>query len=508
MKLQIKNSSVLDAGSAKAPTQAQMAFGEIALNYVDSDPTLFYKDSANVIRNIKLNLQPDMSDSSSQSGTLDDRYVRVAGATFTGDVTAPAFLGGVARISATPPTATAAGELWYNTDDGRTYIYYTDADSSQWVDAAPDTFELTDIYYTKNDADARFLQLTGGTLSGTLNLDGTGTGSVLNIQNSSSTTATVSADGTIKSGTAGAGALTDEGYKFTPGGAIESYAPSTASNSDVRFKIVKGTTTNASITLNGDATFTSVSGDGNGLTNLSGSVIKTAYEGESDTNAFTDAEKTKLSNIDVNAEPNVATNLAYDSNTRVLSSSTGTNATLPEVSGGTSGLMTSVLLTKLNGIETSATADQTGAEIKAAYEGEANTNAFTDAEKTSLSTALQPADLGNYDDSSLFTFDGSGNFTATGDVTAFSDIRLKTNIKVIPDAVEKINQLRGVTFDRTDVNLQDQTGVIAQEVEAVLPQAVHTICGDLKTVAYGNMVGLLIEAIKELSAEIKELKGE
>ena len=108
------------------------------------------------------------------------------------------------------------------------------------------------------------------------------------------------------------------------------------------------------------------------------------------------------------------------------------------------------------------------------------------------------------------------NIWTSGNVTAYSDIRVKTNIEQIPDALDKVCQLSGYTFDRTDVSFDDegtpdrpirQTGVIAQEVLEVLPEAVT---GDEKghySVAYGNMVGLLIEAIKELKAEVDELKA-
>ena len=100
--------------------------------------------------------------------------------------------------------------------------------------------------------------------------------------------------------------------------------------------------------------------------------------------------------------------------------------------------------------------------------------------------------------------DAAGNFTARGNVTAYSDIRLKTDIQVIPDALTKVCTLRGVTYERLDSG-ERQTGVIAQEVEAVLPEAVQDT-GDYLSVAYGNMVGLLIEAVKELAAKVKELE--
>lgn len=108
-----------------------------------------------------------------------------------------------------------------------------------------------------------------------------------------------------------------------------------------------------------------------------------------------------------------------------------------------------------------------------------------------------------------FTMDTSGNFTATGNVTAYSDSSLKENIEIIPDALDKVSALRGVTYNRTDIEGRPRhAGVIAQEVEAVLPEVVDTDENGVKSVAYGNMVGLLIESIKELKAEIETLKAE
>ena len=105
------------------------------------------------------------------------------------------------------------------------------------------------------------------------------------------------------------------------------------------------------------------------------------------------------------------------------------------------------------------------------------------------------------------TLDTSSNLTVTGDVVAFSDEKLKDNIKVIENPIEKVKQIRGVTFTRND--LEDErkhTGVIAQEVEKVLPEVVlHDKDTDIKTVAYGNMVGLLVEAIKEQQETINKL---
>jgi hypothetical protein len=94
-----------------------------------------------------------------------------------------------------------------------------------------------------------------------------------------------------------------------------------------------------------------------------------------------------------------------------------------------------------------------------------------------------------------------GNILASGDITAFSDERLKTNIVTIDNAMEKILQIRGVYYEKDG---KTGMGVIAQEIEKIIPEVV--LGEDMKAVAYGNIVGLLIEAIKDLKSEIDELK--
>lgn len=104
-----------------------------------------------------------------------------------------------------------------------------------------------------------------------------------------------------------------------------------------------------------------------------------------------------------------------------------------------------------------------------------------------------------------FIWDGAGNFTATGNVNALSDIRLKTDLTKIEGALGKVCAINGYTYTRKDTGAR-QTGVVAQEVQKVLPEAVMDN-GEHLAVAYGNMVGLLIEAIKELKSEVDQLKG-
>lgn len=97
--------------------------------------------------------------------------------------------------------------------------------------------------------------------------------------------------------------------------------------------------------------------------------------------------------------------------------------------------------------------------------------------------------------------------TTAGNITSNSDIRLKRDIQKITNATDKVKKLNGVTFTRIDV--EDTTkryaGLIAQEVLEVLPEAVEGTA--TYSVAYGNMVGLLVEAIKEQQSEIDELKA-
>jgi hypothetical protein len=107
--------------------------------------------------------------------------------------------------------------------------------------------------------------------------------------------------------------------------------------------------------------------------------------------------------------------------------------------------------------------------------------------------------------SSKITFNPSnGNFVVAGDVTAFSDLRLKSNIEQITGALAKVSLLRGVTFDMENAR---RVGVIAQEVQKVVPEVVSTTEQGYLAVSYGNLTALLIEAVKELSTEVSELKA-
>ena len=102
----------------------------------------------------------------------------------------------------------------------------------------------------------------------------------------------------------------------------------------------------------------------------------------------------------------------------------------------------------------------------------------------------------------------TGTITAATNVTVSSDIRLKSNIETIDSALDKVKEMRGVYFDRHDDKATRAVGVIAQEMQEVMPEVVVTDDTEDKhlSVAYGNLVGVLIEAVKELSDKVEELE--
>ena len=115
----------------------------------------------------------------------------------------------------------------------------------------------------------------------------------------------------------------------------------------------------------------------------------------------------------------------------------------------------------------------------------------------------------------------TGEIRATDNITGYysSDSRLKENIQNIPDALDKVMMLKGVTFDWTDEHIKERggednyfvkkhdTGLIAQDVQQVLPEIVRKKKDGYLGVQYDKTVGLLVEAIKELKAEIDQLKS-
>jgi len=101
------------------------------------------------------------------------------------------------------------------------------------------------------------------------------------------------------------------------------------------------------------------------------------------------------------------------------------------------------------------------------------------------------------------TLQVSGTITCI-DINSTSDVRLKENIHSIDNALDKVMQISGVEFDWKETK-EPSVGVIAQDIEEIIPEVVK-ISGDIKTVNYNGLVGVLIEAIKEQQKQIQELK--
>ncbi len=161
---------------------------------------------------------------------------------------------------------------------------------------------------------------------------------------------------------------------------------------------------------------------------------------------------------------------------------------------------TTTLFNKLNGIAAGATTN-TGTVTSVA-----TGNGISGGTITGSGTLSVAAGNGLSQSSTGLLMSGSytGTFTASADVVAFSDEKLKDNIQPLDGS--KVFDMRGVSFNRNDQDGKLSSGVIAQELEMIAPELIHESEDGTKGVAYGNTVGYLIEAIKLLKAEIEELK--
>lgn len=140
--------------------------------------------------------------------------------------------------------------------------------------------------------------------------------------------------------------------------------------------------------------------------------------------------------------------------------------------------------------------------------GDGNQNIIATLDATGLLTS-KAFYVDNTAANSIATAGGinaAGTITAGGAVTAYSDIRLKEDIEVIQNPLEKVSKVSGVLYT-SKKSKKRMTGVIAQEVREVLPEAVLEDEDGYLSVAYGNLVGLLVEAIKDQQKQIDELKS-
>jgi hypothetical protein len=151
----------------------------------------------------------------------------------------------------------------------------------------------------------------------------------------------------------------------------------------------------------------------------------------------------------------------------------------------------------------------TGPQGPAGTNGSSDTAAQVLAKLITVDGAGSGLDADLLDGSHASAFALLAGATFTGTVTApnfvsSSDARLKSDIAVVPDALQKLRALRGVTYRMAGSEAR-QMGLIAQDVQAVAPEVVVETEGVLR-LAYGNLIGLLVEAIKDLASEVDQLK--
>jgi hypothetical protein len=103
--------------------------------------------------------------------------------------------------------------------------------------------------------------------------------------------------------------------------------------------------------------------------------------------------------------------------------------------------------------------------------------------------------------------DSAGTVTISGDLTVSSDERLKSNIKPLENALDKLKDIRGVSYNKKPSN-KAEIGVIAQEVEKHYPELINHDDKGMKSVNYNGLIGVLIESVKQLSSEMNILRAE
>ena len=155
------------------------------------------------------------------------------------------------------------------------------------------------------------------------------------------------------------------------------------------------------------------------------------------------------------------------------------------------------------------TNDGTGPALKVIQSGNNSVAEFYDSES---GIAMYIGNLGNVGIGTTNMTAGKlvvygGDIYCQEDIVGGSDIRYKTNIRTIENSIEIINSLRGVRYDRVSNN-KASFGVIAQEVEKIIPEVIRTDIGDYKGVVYTQIIPILIEAIKKLEERICVLEGD
>lgn len=336
---------------------------------------------------------------------------------------------------------------------------------------------------------------------------------------------------------------------------IEANATADQTASEIRTLVESATDSNVFT----DADHTKLNGiEASATADQTGAEIKTAYEAESDTNAFTDALLTKLNGIETSAtadqtaaEIRTLVGSATDSNvftdadhTKLNGIETGATAdqtaaqiltAIKTVDGSGSGLDADLVdgVHQVSFMRKSANSqlDMNNYDIvgvdQVIHEGDSNTYIqFHAADQFRVVTGgVERLEVNNSHTYSSVQIRSASNITAY-----YSDMRLKTKVGEIENPLDKVASLEGFYYKENDTaksygynNDQQQVALSAQAVQKVLPEAIHPAPFDIEvgedgveysltgenylTVDYARLVPLLVEAIKELKAEVEDLKN-
>ena len=511
MKLQLKRSSTLVSGNAKPPLASQLDFGEIAINYNTTDPKLFFKDSAGNVLG------------------LTDNYLQLRGGTLTGDLV----LNGDPTSALMPATK-----------------QYTDTAITNLSNSI--TYPVTSVNGSTGAVSLNYSSVGAPSVTGT---SATGTWGISITGNSATATSLATARSISLSGDV-SGSATFNGTSnitITATVADDSHNHVIANvdglQTALNAKQYANTAISNSLALNGKADT---------------AFVQTAYNSSLNSDSRNSRGVTRLYRRDNDSDYSVQTHWTgtrwrvdgyngdtYHAGAEVAHADTSTTSTNVDILADNSTNSSRYLLFASSASGSTRARSDNGLTYNPSnntlnsgsvsttavylYAASATTPKITNSSNYSLdielgtqsntsyialkqSTAYRAhinynsagqVGFGGLGGAWLAYSDSSGNWTATGDVTAYSDRSLKTDIQPIKQALNKVDQINGVTFERIDkAPGVRHAGVIAQDVQKVLPEVVREDAEGKLTVAYGNIVGLLVEAIKELRQEVKELKGE
>ena len=380
-----------------------------------------------------------------------------------------------------------------------------------------DVFNVTvDDAYTKSTADSRFLNVAGDTMSGALDLNGL----ELVLDADADTSITADTDDQIDIKIAGADDFQFTANTFTAQSGSSIVVP----DGGLTFGSTAITSTGAELNLidGGTARGTTAVASGDGiLINDAGTMRMTNV----------DTVSTYFAGHSVGGS-NIVTTGALNSGSitsgfGTIDTGSSTITTTGAISGGSltaNGGVTVDNIT-IDGTEIDLSSgdltvdvagdiilDADGGDVILKDDGTEIGRLINDSTDFNIQCATQDKDIkfsGNDGGSGInalvLDMSAGGAATFNNNVTAFSDERLKSNIETIQGGLEKVEQLRGVTYTRDE---RDNIGVIAQEIEKVLPDIVLTADDEMgtKSVDYSRITAVLIEAVKELSAKVKYLE--